>query len=174
MIAEIFNIIAADPRLSDVESLIGAEHIDSHGAPPRMIWVPTLDTFMRGQGRRSSNAREPQSVITRMANVRIRLWAKSDTGEAVDDFLAAEKLLNDVLVVIHDHCHGSFVASNADWLETKAGHLELGRAVDLTVSFEMPITRAPRPTTTITDGTPADMTGTFSTPNSDVTNSPSP
>lgn len=175
MLADIYLAVMAASDLAGIDHDIGAEHLSANAAPPRVVWVPTVDAVDRGQGRRNTAAKEPKSVMTRRAGCFIRCWAKSESEESVDDVRATEQLVNRVLVAIHEAAFGSYEVTAVEWVSSDGAELmQLGRCADIRVAFEVPVTKPASATAQLTVITSAEMEGTADFPTSDVTSTPPP
>lgn len=175
MLADIYLAVMAAPDLAGIDHEIGAEHLAANAEPPRVVWVPTVDGVVPGQGRRNTSVKEPKSVMTRRAGCFIRCWAKSNSESSVDDVRAVEQLVNRVLVAIHEAAFGSYEVTAVEWVSADGGELmQLGRCADIRVSFDVPVTKTASATATLAVITSAEMEGTADFPTSDVTSTPPP
>lgn len=144
MIADIFEHFRDLSALAGIEQKLGAEHINLNAAPPRIIWVPMVDQYRRGRARGVTPIGEKRRHIgTRIAGVRIRLWAAAapaSTATAVEHFRAAEELLRKMLLALHQQAFGIVSILGIEWIGGDGQEVgQLGRACELTVTFEIPI-----------------------------------
>ena len=137
-IAEIMAAVNAG-RAGDAQLpvLIGERDLASHGTPPRVVWVPTRDTF--GPPVPGVGAVTVQQVMTLYAEYDVHCW-----GASIDD---ARALMVEV-VLAGFRCAGRyFAATGAQWvIEGEVEHL--GAVAVLAVKLAMgvsdrPSTRAP-------------------------------
>lgn len=155
MIADIFGLVIQQKVAQGIAAHIGAENVDYAGDDlPRMVWVPGIDTFRPGKIRTSiddpSQESSPlrQSFLTRVASVKVHLWAKSEKQKStpLDDIRAMEDLLRRVLVAVRNTVPGNFTASDFLWSGGRSEGQEIaenGRYGILSLSFEVPIYRTP-------------------------------
>lgn len=176
MLADVYLAVQAHAGLVGVEHAIGAEYLDVMSAPPRVVWVPTTDAIISGQGRRNTTAKEPKSLLTRRAGVRIRCWAKAEASDdSVDEVRAVEELVRRVLVAIHETCFGSYEATGVEWIGGDGQEVaQFGRCADIVCTFEVPVTKDASALATLAVITTAEMTGETQFPNSVVSATPSP
>ena len=80
-------LVAAFPTL---EVQIGGEFVTEQSAPPRMVWVPTADTF---EGAEQHQAAEPRAIMTRVSGCDVHIW-----GATV---LATEQLIQTLIQTLH-------------------------------------------------------------------------
>lgn len=128
MLANIITSVVAElnrGRVKPIPSAIGEDQLDANTLPPRLVWVPSTDTF----GPAESVGRG--QLRTRLAGCFCRVWGR--------DFAEAESLLNDLIVAVHAVSVGSYQLGNADWL-TKGSATTLGAACDLDLIFSVPVT----------------------------------
>ena len=140
MLADIIN--AAMTRLNTgrqlrLDTLMGEKHIMAVGVPPRVVWVPTDDSF----GPTENLGAQPRQVYTRIAGVGVHIWGP--------DLAQTEKLLNDLVAAIRQTVTGPNVnLESATWI-TEGELMALGAVCVLRAAFKIPITEAPLTTTTI-------------------------
>lgn len=104
--------------------------LPKHGAPPRMIWVPTRDRFTAAQKRPG-----PHSVMTVMAGFSVTLWGTSI--DAVETL--RERLCRALRAVLGDE---PFREATAGAWVADIGATTLGAAYVLTSSVAMDVPRA--------------------------------
>lgn len=145
MLADIYTAVSASAYLVGIEQRLGAEFLDEKSAPPRMVWVPVSDSFVAGDnGKRGTTDRLLRSVGTRVARVRVRIYAKASVDTATDDIRAVETMLRSLITAISSEAHGDFAVEGGEWVSADGAELlEYGRAYDLTVSFNIPMYRNP-------------------------------
>ncbi len=142
MIADVYAAVSAHTLLSGVGQQLGAEFIDQHAAPPRMVWVPTTDGFRHGKRQTGASSKTPRSTGTRLAGVMVRVWGKASVGSptAVDELRATEELVRKLLAVVHELGFGDYQVGSIDWVNSAGGELlQYGRCADVHLTFEVPI-----------------------------------
>ena len=143
-------------------NLVGGKHISAGGTPPRVVWVPTEDTFSAAR----QHGAEPRSVKTRIAGVLVHIWAKGAQADGSGDLSATEQLVNDLLWATHQVAYGSYDVKRGSWLGNDGEELTtLGRVYLLELDFQVPIT-APAATTQTIDT--AVVQGGMTFPSGDV------
>jgi hypothetical protein len=138
-LAQIHSAIAAElnaGREAPIPVLLGDEHLEVHGSPPRIVCVPTTDTFAPAE----KGGVNPRPLRTRSIGSFWRVWAASHDE--------AEQLLNDLIVAVHVVTGGCYQLGECDWL-TKGALTHLGAACDLDVQFLTPITARSHATATV-------------------------
>lgn len=144
MIADIFTAVSASAFLAGVDQLIGGEFIEQHAAPPRMVWVPTNDSFRPGKIRTHTSASLPKSIGTRVAGVRVRIWGKGaglgNVADSAGEVRAVEDLLRRLICAVHEKAFGSYNVESMNWVGQDGQELlQYGRCCDVSLSFEVPI-----------------------------------
>lgn len=148
MIADIYEAVRARPILAAFEHYIGGEFLDVNTEAPRFVWVPGRDRFRPGRiqtGLTPGDRAAPHSILTRIAGVKIRLYAKKAAGEGnvadtVGEVRALEDMARKLLVAIEQLAWGSWTADDLVWTDDDGAPLiQYGRAADLNVTFEVPI-----------------------------------
>lgn len=177
-LADIIDSVAA--LLTGVAVKLGGEHLPARDAPPRVVFVPDADSFS-GASRSSVTGRAVRSLVTRVAGVRVHIWAAGavDDVSVAKDLRATEGLLHRVIWAIQQVAAGRVIRHGVDWPEVPvAGHL--GRLCVLRLSFELPVTVAEADDTSTTAlittfGNP-ELTSTLDLPppSADPTGSPAP
>lgn len=144
MIADIFVFFRDLPALAGVSQELGAEHINLNDAPPRIVWVPTSDQYRNGRVKNQALLTDKRrSVGTRVAGVRVRLWAAAapaSTATSVEHVRACEELLRVFLLALHQHAYGAHEVTGITWIGGDGQEIgQLGRAVDVDITFDIPI-----------------------------------
>lgn len=179
MIVDVFEAVKAHAQLTGVTVELGAEFNDELAEPPRIVWVPTVDSFEPGKrintpGNGSNPARVADSVGTRWAGTRVRVWAIGDETPA-GDIRAAEDLVRRFLVAVHELAFGSYRVQSLEWIGADGAEIvQRGRACDINIQFSVPTHRDAPTTATITVIESSGMEGTLVLPTGDVTATPSP
>jgi hypothetical protein len=147
MIDQIFKAIT----VSGASSYLGPEWLDVEDAPPALIWVPTEGSFSTGQRKANTGDILTRSIGTAELTVRVRVWTvwpastpkPSGYDQSQADYQATWELLRKFLVAVYDASMGSFRVDRMTWL-TEAGQalVEHGKAVDVDIVFEVPVTRS--------------------------------
>lgn len=137
------------PLWPGLQAYIGEEHAAKHNSPPRLIFIPTSDTFSGAKLQKV----EPRPVRTRVANVSVHVWARHDgplrtpiaaplplsaTDAGLADLEATERLLNDLVAGIHQAAYGNYQAVGCRWVVPATG--QLGRACIFDFTLEIPVT----------------------------------
>jgi hypothetical protein len=81
---------AVGGALGSIPSLFGEENLAEHGAPPRVVWVPTADKF-GPPTQRGSVVGDARALHTNRAAVAVHCWG-ADTASALalrDQFIVA-------------------------------------------------------------------------------------
>jgi hypothetical protein len=139
-LAAIHSAIATEfnlGRATAVPVLLGDEHLEEHGRPPRVVCVPTSDTFSPAE----KGGHNPRPIRTRNIGTFWRVWALS--------LADAETMLNDLIAAVHVATGGNYSLGEADWL-TKGSLTQLGAACDVDLTFQVPVTARPHATATTT------------------------
>lgn len=175
---DIFTAVAAHAALAGVTSVLGAEYRDELASPQRCVWEPTVDSFEPGKRINTTGpTREPRSIGTRRAGVRIRVWAEGagSLKTALGDIAATEDLVRRLLVAIHETTFGSYQVRSLEWLDADGAELvQQGRACAVFVVFDIPVFKDAATQAPLTVINSSGMEGTLVLPASDVTASPSP
>jgi hypothetical protein len=129
-LADIISTVDAELEAADVEltSLVGAHHLAAEGAPPRVVWVPTEDSF----GPAEKGGVEPRQLRTRIAGVEAHVWGQ--------DLAATEALVNSVIAAVHAAAHGSYAVSSGRWYGQDGEVLHFGTVCVLSFQFRIPVT----------------------------------
>lgn len=177
MITDVFTAVSANAALTGVVSKIGAEFLDEFDVAPKLVWVPTNDTFTPGSRNTSANStfvKEPRQIGIRTAGARVRVWAAGD-GTPLGDINATEDLLRKLLVAVHETVFGSYRVQSMTWIGQDGAELtQLGRVCDVSLTFDMPIFKDARTLGTLAVITSNEMSGAEGFPAGDVTRTPPP
>lgn len=136
ILADVISAIVEDLQtiIPAVTSKVGAQYIANHeDAPPRLVWVPQLDTF----GPPITMSENPRQLLTRQTRVVIHVWG--DTPSHDGDLGPIETLIQTLVASIYRVCHGYFEMGTGTWASQTGqintdGHLYL-----LEVTFQIPI-----------------------------------
>ena len=141
----IHDVVTAfnDGRRQPVPSFIGEKYIAQHDTPPRLVWLPTSDSF----GPPVQVGANPKSYATRVAGVDCAVWG--------EDLAKTETMINDLIVALHRECvsRGNYELRGAEWVT--AGELtNNGIVYLLRLAIYIPIVGTPaipvRPKTEMT------------------------
>ncbi len=123
--------------LPSVPHFFGAEHLAEHANPPRVVWVPSFDTF--GPAKRTG--RNPKNVLTRAAGADLWLWnIAGDGNDRLENHRATEQLLNDVLALLYQEFSGSLEVLRVEWGRWQEGAwLNFGGSCVLSIQLDVPI-----------------------------------
>lgn len=138
---QIFDEVVAtlrgsDASLSAMECELGAEWSDANGAPPRMVWVPSEDSF-DGDPKGGTN---PQAIAEGSEGFDAYLWGA--------DYDATRFLRERFVRALHKHCIGSYRLKRGLWPPSSVGLVRSGRLYVLSFTVLVPITKPVRSTAT--------------------------
>jgi hypothetical protein len=125
-------------RDDELPTLLGERFLHEHGAPPRIVWVPSRSTF--GQPQQGVGTVVHRVLMTDLVDYEAHIW-----GESID---AARVLLHEVLRAGHrlgGRMH--FKPSAATW-KTEGEVEQHGAALVLYASFLLGVTDRPAATAT--------------------------
>jgi hypothetical protein len=185
MLGDVFSAVAAHASMVDVTNVLGAEYREEFDAPPRLVWMPSSDTFEPGKRINNPGLATPglkskhvsASVGTRWAGVRVLVWAETDapTKTAAADLEATEDLVRRLLVAVHETCFGNYRVQSLEWTGADGAELvQKGRACIVSMSFAIPIFKDAPSTGVLANITTAGMEGAIALPSGDITATPSP
>lgn len=167
MLAEVYLAVKDHPLLAGIEHAIGREGESENCLPPRVVWVPKVGRIMKSPIRTGAGPATPRPVLAIAHEVRILLWAKSDTVRAgtADEIRAVEELARRVLVAIHDTAAGAYEPRELEWLGDGSERSQLGAAAHLVVDFMVPVTRQQPAAAIVAPMTdPTELAGTMEPP----------
>jgi hypothetical protein len=108
-------------------SFVGEKYEAGHGTPPRLVWVPTDDTF----GAPVKIGANPKAVRTRHAGADCIVWGGS--------LAATEQLVNDLVYAAHKALqHAWYSVDHGRW-DSKGELTNQGIACVLGWTFQIPI-----------------------------------
>lgn len=113
-----------------ITSILGEQGEGQNDAPPRLVWVPTRDTF--GAATRIGPAPQGRSVRARHASVDCHVWGPAvipaaGVDQAAANLSAAEQILNDLLAAVHEELRGGLAPDGRTWWSRGCAY-ELGAA----------------------------------------------
>lgn len=132
ILTENIAILEADEGLVGVHFGFSATATYEHGTPPRIVWVPTTDTWEAAQ------PVEPgyRSIKTRVAVVEAHCWG-ANYGQA-------EAMLHNLVSALHKYFPCVHSIQSAKWLQlAKDPQMGMGWVVILPISFEIPVLDVP-------------------------------
>lgn len=145
MLIDAYDLVAAAPRLARLKfKSFGDESVlNQPGACPRMIWIPTVDTFgppdslARQEGFHEGRRAIFTSRFLRAAGCRIHLF--TDFGPQGQRDM--EALINDLVMALYDELEApgmNFALGNAEWTVRDA---ESVRSIEViqTITVGVPI-----------------------------------
>lgn len=144
-LAAIFRHMASLPQLADVTQKLGGEHLHrNEGVPPRAVWVPTTGSYRPGRVKNKAPLTDKRrSVGTWQSGFMVRLWAAAEpvsAAQSEDHIAAAEELLRRFLVALHQQGYGNIDVQGTAWVGEPGEEVgQFGRAIDLSLSIEIPI-----------------------------------
>lgn len=115
------------------EFLLGADQIARHSAPPRVVWVPTVEAIRGPHAQGGDGVKNPRPLRTRHAAVQAHVWG--------EDIPACEALANHLVAAIHDVCHGVHDEVRGDWTVGQAAANRKGWLYVLEWEVQIPFTR---------------------------------
>jgi len=121
-----------DARQHRIPSFIGEKFIAQNDTPPRLVWIPTADSF----GPPVKVGANPKSYATRVAGVDCAVWG--------EDLAKTEEMVNDLIVALHQQClsRGNYELRGAEW--STAGELtNNGIVYLLRLAIDIPIVGVP-------------------------------
>ena len=113
--------------------LVGANELANEGAPPRVVWVPTVEAIQGPHAQGGDGVSNPRPLRTRHAVVQAHIWGA--------DIPACEALANHLVAAIHDVCHGAHNEIRADWTVGQASATRAGWLYVLEWEVQVPFTR---------------------------------
>jgi hypothetical protein len=87
---DVFSAVGSALATPGVSQAFGSEYLAASGTTPRIVWVPTSDSFDVAQWRGSAMA-DPRALHTSASGLEVHCWA-DDTASAIalrDDFIRA-------------------------------------------------------------------------------------
>jgi len=115
------------------EFLTGADQLAREGRPPRVVWVPTVETIQGPHAQGGDGVSNPRPLRSRHVVVQAHVWG--------DDIPACEALANHLVAAIHAECHGAHNEIRADWQIGQAAANRKGWLYVLEWEIQIPITR---------------------------------
>ena len=142
-----------------ITSIIGEQGEGQNDAPPRLVWVPSRDSF--GPALQIGPKPRGRSVRSRRAGVDCHLWAPAASpGPGVNlataSLSAAEQVLNDLLAAVHEELRAGTAADADTWWshgckyelgscewQTRGTLMQNGCECIVEMTFELPVLDSP-------------------------------
>lgn len=123
--------------------LVGAWHLAEHGAPPRYVWLPTVDQFDAPGSATSGGQRWPRNLYTQRHGIECHVWA-----ETYDDAVAR---MHGVLAAMRDATGNLYEPDSAIW--DRATTADRGWLVTVSMYVPLVVTDEAITATTTTQAT---------------------
>jgi hypothetical protein len=140
----IMTRVAAD--VPGLQHALGADELDAHGAPPRVVWVPSTDQY-DGDPKRGARTQPAIYEVSEGFDVHIHGANYDDARDLRDMFLRA----------LHRETMGSSTPESGEWVPGNAGVVRDGRVYVLSIRVQTPVTQQ---TQALQTATPAGVTET--------------
>ena len=108
------------------ETLIGEENLSAAGAPPRIVWVPSNDSFSPASER---GRPEQRSLATRRVGVDVHLWGA--------DLAAAEAMIDGFVWALRQVVGANYELLGGSWKGQSV--TAKGRAYILGIAMHVPV-----------------------------------
>lgn len=178
MIDQIFSAIT----VPGVPSFLGPQFRSQADAPPVIVWEPSTGQFAYGKRVNKYDSPDPRSLATCTLKVTCYLWAAWPEGtpfpagydQSTADYKQLWELIRTFLVALRAAAPGAYHLGDLRLL-TEEGNAftELGKAAEVDVYWDIPVTADPLQSVTISSEDNLQMEGTLDTANP-VTEAPSP
>ncbi len=108
--------------IKPIPSYIGEMYVNQNDSPPRLVWIPTTDSF----GPPVRIGQTPRALRGRVAGLDCAVWGPIDQPSPADplaDLTGTEELLRQVVVALHQEMRARFGdgetldISGAEWLQ---------------------------------------------------------
>lgn len=178
MIDQIFSQVS----VSGVPMHLGSEYESENDAPPVIVWTPEGGDFHPGKRIANFKSGTPREISWCGVRVKVRLWAVWPQGtplptgydQSMADWQMLWDLIRRFLVAIRSVAPVSYALGELKFLSDEGGPLEeYGKAADLWVTWEVPVTTDALSEVQVTDPSKLQMEGTIAL-SSDITEAPSP
>lgn len=143
---DIFNAVTA-AMPATVVSRFGRVGADIQDAPPRLVWVPTEDSFDPTTGWRGSNLNDPRALHTNVAGLEVHCWGADTPG--------ALALRDTFILALRSTLGPNYRLLSGSWLGQHDA--AAGRVYVLSLQILVPITDVP-PSLTTSASAPATVT----------------
>jgi len=118
---------------------IGAQNVAAQDTPPRVVWVPTSDSYTGARLQRT----EPRPVKTRNAGLSVHCWA--------GDLAATAELVNDVVAALHQTAWGNYQIKSGTWVEAALAAKGMAYVIELTIEIPITLIEARETVVTVAD-----------------------
>jgi len=169
----VIDRIFSQVTVPGVPSFLGPEFRARNDAPPLIVWEPVGGSLSPGKRVNQWDSPEPRSLATCALKVTCYLWAAWSPEEAVPDGYdrsaadsqALWELLRKFLVALRSVAPGAYALGDLRFMsEDGEAFTDYGKAAEVDLYWDVPITDDPRPTVTITAPADFHMQGTLETP----------
>lgn len=125
-IAKLLELVVADLCVAYPKLVtdMGEKAIARQTSPPRIVWV--IPGAAHGP---AAKIGRPRSLLTRHLSVVAHVWG--------DGLAQLEELVEDTIVAVHKHAHGSVLFGGEDWFTDADVHR--GMAALLRMTFDGPV-----------------------------------
>ena len=145
-IVGIFEGITAElvSRVPDLTCRLGAQHLHTHEAAPRIVWVPGEDSYKANTQPANRRSTDLANVLTKTAGFKLYIWGKGSPQAnaelaAAADYTATEELIRLVIAICDREMGPSFNVNSGGWDE--AGEAaEAGVLYTLLITIDVPCT----------------------------------
>jgi hypothetical protein len=156
---DVFDAIVTDFTASSVPCtlLFGSDHIAEHNDSPRIVMVPTSDSYKAAQYVSPSPVYDtmieglnPRTVLTRIEGGQVHIWASGSTQvdpttQQRADYVALHNLVNQFILSLHRVNPGNYEVTGGRTIETTR-NVRRGYVYVLDFEVEVPIIDVPWPT----------------------------
>ena len=156
---DIFDAIQADFTANSVPGtfFFGPDHIAEHADSPRIVMVPTSDSYKAPQYVSPSSNYDtmieglnPRTVLTRIEGGQVHIWASGatqvdPTAQQRADYVALHNLVNQFILSLHRVNPGNYEVTGGRTIETTR-NVRRGYVYVLDFEVEVPIIDVPWPT----------------------------
>lgn len=138
MLSDLVEAFVAELGRPDVQVLVGGKNLAANDQPPRIVIVPTSDSFVPP----AHVGGTPRALYGRQVGFVLHLWGAS--------FEDTEALLLDAVVALRRAVSGPALSlGGADWIGQDGELMKHGDACELTCSVTLPVYDQTPMTTTI-------------------------
>lgn len=126
--------------MPEVEHHFGARSLPEHAAPPRIVWVPSEDTFQAPMDR----GKNPRPLWDRKAGCEVHIW-----GESFEQIEGCGGLMETFIATLHKVAYGIYELERGRWAGEQDQQLSLGELYILPFSVLVPVTQPKKREATI-------------------------
>lgn len=124
-------------QFSGITTRVGADQLRIEDGPPRVVWVPTSETFgpseTTGDSFLPGATKQPAPLFTRIVTVEAHIWAASPD--------AVEALITGVVQATYGITFGSFDLQGGQWQLANNEELHFGAGYVMNMIIKIPVTR---------------------------------